>query len=260
MPFAQNQHLNLYYEIEGSGPPIVLAHGLTGSIDYWHSYGYVTALREQYTVILFDARGHGRSDKPHEPAAYDHQLMVSDILAVVDAVGIGRFHYWGYSMGGYIGYALAQQAPERLLTLISGGTDPYYQPDPDGDLGPLHAIFQRSAQEGSDYMVAEIRALFGAISPQYEARLRTLDPQAMAAYLAQARLRQGISEMVANMSLPVLLYSGEEDDCFQSNQIIAPHMANARFFSLPGLNHVSASAATAQIMPHVLSFLASYSG
>jgi pimeloyl-ACP methyl ester carboxylesterase len=61
--------------------------------------GYVEALRPDYQLILVDARGHGASDKPHEPAAYALSLRVSDIVAVLDALHLSTAHFWGYSMG-----------------------------------------------------------------------------------------------------------------------------------------------------------------
>ena len=53
MPFASNQGTRIDYEVEGQGPPIVLAHGLTGSISFWRGYGYVDRLQDKYSVILF---------------------------------------------------------------------------------------------------------------------------------------------------------------------------------------------------------------
>ena len=64
MPFATNNGLRIHYQIEGSGPPLVLQHGFTGSINGWRRYGYVEALAGDYRVVLVDARGHGQSDKP----------------------------------------------------------------------------------------------------------------------------------------------------------------------------------------------------
>ena len=70
MPYVSNQGVRIYYEIEGSGPPIVLAHGISGSLEDWREVGWVESLRDRYRLILVDARGHGRSDKPHDPGAY----------------------------------------------------------------------------------------------------------------------------------------------------------------------------------------------
>jgi pimeloyl-ACP methyl ester carboxylesterase len=103
----------------------VLQHGFTDSLESWYEFGYVSALKPDYRLILLDARGHGGSEKPHEPAAYEDQLNVADILAVLDTLHIATAHFFGYSMGGWIGFALAKYAPERVSSLIIGGRHPY---------------------------------------------------------------------------------------------------------------------------------------
>jgi len=92
MPFAKNQDIKIYYEVEGQGPPIILAHGVTGNTTFWTGYGYVDQLKDKFTVIIFDARGHGQSDKPHDVESYDSQLMVGDVMAIMDALGIAETH------------------------------------------------------------------------------------------------------------------------------------------------------------------------
>ena len=56
-----------HYRVEGDGQPLVLQHGFTDSLETWYDTGYVNGLKRQYWLILIDARGHGASDKPHEP-------------------------------------------------------------------------------------------------------------------------------------------------------------------------------------------------
>jgi pimeloyl-ACP methyl ester carboxylesterase len=69
-----------------------------------------------------DARGHGKSDKPHEPEQYSMKHMTHDVVAVLDELGITRANFWGYSMGGRIGLALGKYAPDRFSSLIIGGS------------------------------------------------------------------------------------------------------------------------------------------
>ena len=78
MPDADNNGLRIYYEVEGDGPPLVLAHGFTTSLEGWRTNGYAEALSPSFQLVMFDARGHGRSDKPHTPAAYTQTLMAGD--------------------------------------------------------------------------------------------------------------------------------------------------------------------------------------
>ena len=71
MPYAQSNEVEIFYETVGEGYPIVLQHGLTGNLDGWYGrareVNYVEALQDKYKVVLVDARGHGKSGKPHAP-------------------------------------------------------------------------------------------------------------------------------------------------------------------------------------------------
>ena len=123
---AQDRYLNadgvrLRYIDQGTGQPVVLVHGLGNSVETWTSSGIVQALASSYRVIAFDERGHGRSDKPHDPRAYGRE-MTNDIVRVLDQLGIGRAHIVGYSLGGHLVSQLLTLHPERFLsaTLIAG--------------------------------------------------------------------------------------------------------------------------------------------
>jgi len=258
MPFANNQGTNIYYEVEGQGQPIILAHGLTGNITFWTSFGYVDRLKDKYSVILFDARGHGKSDKPHEAKSYDHQLMVGDVIAVMDSVGVPRAHYWGFSMGGLTGLGVAKHFPQRLLSLVLGGTAPGAPSDKADEPGPLLKIFRQGTEEGVDVVIENIRALAGSITPQYEERLRGLDLQAMAAAMEYFQYQQPNQENdVLQIELPCLFYAGEADEeAHNFGKEVASKMTNVRYFALPGLNHFGSGSAADQVVPQVLSFLA----
>ena len=69
MLYAHNQGVRIHFTVEGEGPPLVLQHGFASSLQTWYITGYVEALQSDYQLILVDARGHGGSDKPHDPAA-----------------------------------------------------------------------------------------------------------------------------------------------------------------------------------------------
>ncbi|MDQ1279064.1 MAG: hypothetical protein QG670_324 [Thermoproteota archaeon] len=108
MPYVSNHGVRIHYEVEGQGPPLVLQHGLSSSLDAWRRNGYVMGLNPEYKLILVDARGHGESGKPYDLQAYSADLMTDDIVAVLDDLGVEKANYWGYSMGGAIGYQLAK--------------------------------------------------------------------------------------------------------------------------------------------------------
>jgi pimeloyl-ACP methyl ester carboxylesterase len=131
-------------------------------------------------------------------------------------------------------------------------------PDESDEPSPLLENFERGLTEGTEALVEGMRWLFGSIPPQHEERLRGLDLQAMVAYLDPTRRRASHVDALPQMGLPCLLYAGEQDrNAHQNGPAAARQMPDARFVSLPGLNHVGAAAAVDLIMPHVLAFLAS---
>ncbi len=125
MPEARsNDGVKIHYEVEGDGPPLLLQHGFSGSLLGWRDAGYVDALRSSYRLMLVDGRGHGQSDKPHDVESYAPQRRVDDVLAVLNAEGVERSSYWGYSMGGRMGYGMLSLAADRLNAAVIGGMHP----------------------------------------------------------------------------------------------------------------------------------------
>ena len=125
MPFVINDGVQIRFEVEGSGPPLLLHIGYFLCLEDWAVHGYVAALADRYRLVLLDPRGQGQSDAPRTPGAYTLDNRVSDVLAVLDAAGIDKTFFWGYSMGGNIGYALGASAPDRLASLVIGGAAPF---------------------------------------------------------------------------------------------------------------------------------------
>ena len=75
MPFVNNDGVRIHYHVEGNGPPLVLMHGWSNSLEYWRDFDYVDELKSDYRLILVYARGHGRSNVPRPNEAYDTKLM-----------------------------------------------------------------------------------------------------------------------------------------------------------------------------------------
>ena len=120
--FTSFDGTKLFFLEEGDGPPVVLLHGLTSSTDgNWRRPGIWNALLDAgKRVIGLDARGHGRSDKPHDPRAYEREAMVRDVASLFDHVGLGTADLVGYSMGAFTAIRFAAQ-DTRVRRLVLGG-------------------------------------------------------------------------------------------------------------------------------------------
>ena len=108
------------YDVTGRGPAIMLLHGGWRTRQDWHEFGYVDRLRDQFTVISMDFRGHGESSKPTTSAAYTIDAMCADMVAVAEACSVDQFAIWGFSYGGNVGRFLAARS-ERVRKMIIMG-------------------------------------------------------------------------------------------------------------------------------------------
>jgi pimeloyl-ACP methyl ester carboxylesterase len=115
--------VRIHWMEAGAGVPVVLLHGYTSCCDAgWFANGVAKELARDHRVIGIDARGHGRSEKPHDPARYPGDRMPADVIEVLDHLGVGKAHFHGYSMGGGIVAHLLARRPDRFITASFGGS------------------------------------------------------------------------------------------------------------------------------------------
>jgi pimeloyl-ACP methyl ester carboxylesterase len=246
MPYVGNSGVQIHFEVEGSGPPLVLQHGLTQCTVDWVECGYVAALRPHFRVITIDARGHGQSDKPHDGASYDLSRRVSDITTVLDTLNVARTHYWGYSMGGYIGLGLAKFCPDRLDHLVIGGQHPYARDQ---------SVFRgwvRAAMMGGKSLGDAIAATDTSMTESYRKRLRTVD---LSALLAATPDRETMEEILPNIAAPCFLYVGEKDPILTQVRSAAALVPSARLLTIPGLTHLGTFNESHLVLREVTEFL-----
>jgi pimeloyl-ACP methyl ester carboxylesterase len=229
VPYADNAGVRIHYETEGTGPALVLQHGIMQCVEDWYEFGYVDALRARYRLILVDARGHGQSDKPHDAASYALASRVADVVAVIDAVGVERAHFWGYSMGAFIGFGMAKYARHRVNALVIGGQHPFAR-----NQEALRQMMHEGISRGGDAFVAIFEKAEGPISDAYAARLRTGDFEA---YLAMVLDPGSMEDMLPTMAMPCCVYAGEADPACSLARSASQQIPSSRFFALAGLSY-----------------------
>src|ERR1700761_4722674 len=127
MPLLDRDGVKIHYDVEGAGPALILTHGYSSTGDMWA--GQVPVLKDDFTVITWDMRGHGRSDYPEDQAAYSEEATVADMAALLDAVGAKDAIVGGLSLGGYMSLAFHRAHPDRTRALLIIDTGPGYKKD-----------------------------------------------------------------------------------------------------------------------------------
>ncbi len=243
MPYVTNAGVRLHYRTEGAGPPLFMQHGFTDSLETWYELGYVEGLKQDYRLILLDARGHGHSQKPHDSDAYSMAIMASDVLAVLDAEALPSTHFLGYSMGGGIGFALAKHFAERVNSLVLGGAAPYTR-DPALVPPRIEQLRRVGPQWGE------------TLSPALEARLQANDVEALVAVLEGFQEKPGqMDDLPPTMHMPCLLFVGEDDPSVAAVKNCSTEMPNATLVTLPGLNHASTFLHSEIVLTEIRKFL-----
>lgn len=127
MPKLTVQGGEIYYEVHGAGPPLLLISGLGGLASYWRPQ--LPALTDKFQVVLHDHRGTGQSAK--SPGRYSVEQMTADAIGLMDGLGIPAAHVVGHSTGGAIGQTIALKHGRRLKSLVLFATwcrrDPFFE-------------------------------------------------------------------------------------------------------------------------------------
>ena len=232
--FAESRDgLRIAYEVVGQGTPVLLVHGFGSSrAQNWRATAWYKTLGEaSFQVIAMDLRGHGDSDKPHDPAMYSYDLMSSDIMAVVRSAGIIDAHLIGYSMGGHLGIQLLMEHPEIIRKLVIAGVGANYfhqlattrfaiadallAPDPARITDPLQKMFRTFAsQPGKDIV-------------------------ALAACMRGERRFFSAAELAAS-TRPSLVICGENDTTSGPPDALAATLRNGIAVTVSGRDHMSA--------------------
>jgi pimeloyl-ACP methyl ester carboxylesterase len=230
VPHVRANGLDIHYETEGAGPPLILLHGATSSArEDWAAQRPL--FRQGFKLYLVDARGHAGT-KADPDDGFSSDLLVDDVVAFADALGLQTFHMCGFSMGAMTTLLLATRHPERLRTAIVAGIDIVREPrtsvakrlmDPDRiereEPAWAAALERRHGPvQGAGAWKKLLRAIVADIDAQ---QLPT-----------PAELR--------NARLPILLAYGDRDVFVPAEHAVAIHrqLPDSRLLIVPDSGHV----------------------
>ena len=243
--FFDSAGVRIRYKVWGVGEPIVLVHGFTAQIEgNWEAPGVVEALTKEFKVIALDTRGHGKSDKPHDPAAYGSH-MGDDVIRLLDHLGIEQAHVVGYSMGGFLTLDLVTRHPNRFITATIGGAG-FRDQNPPGAMDDLIASLERG--EGITPLIERLTPA-GQPPPdaaQLEAInnlvLATNDPMALAAVLRGLDGLGPNEDAVRAIEVPLLAAVGDLDPLRAAAERLKELLPAVELHLIEGRDHMTAMA------------------
>lgn len=200
--------IKMYYEIYGTGKPLVLLHGNGGSIK-GHTRR-IEYFKQYFQVIAIDSRGHGKStDTSNKQLTYDQ--MANDVSVLMDSLKISNANIWGQSDGGILGLLIAIHHPEKVGKLATFGAN----------LFPgKKAVFTEIDQLVNDTLKV------------------TKDPHTKNLYTLLAHQPNITDKDLQKIKCPVLIMSGDRDAIRLEHSIrIFENIENSNFFVMPGATH-----------------------
>src|SRR6478736_5836549 len=232
MPSFHHGDVEIAYLDEGEGDPILLVHGFASSKNVnWVYPGWMSELRRLgRRVIALDNRGHGESAKLYDSAQYEIAIMASDVIALMDHLGIARADIMGYSLGSRMTAILAREQPQRLRSAIFGGIGIGLI---EGG-GPGESVAVALEVPSLEDVTDPVGRTFRAFADQTRS-----DRRALAACLRGSR-RLMTRDEAAAINVPVLIAVGTSDEIAGSAQALGKLIPGAEVLDIPNRDHMRA--------------------
>jgi pimeloyl-ACP methyl ester carboxylesterase len=232
MAYFDSNGVKIHYQEFGAGDPVMLVHGFASTADGNWGELWFSTLAKHYRVIALDCRGHGKSDKPHDPAAYGGETMGDDVIRLLDHLGIRRTLLMGYSMGGRISLGLLAHHPERLRAVVLGGIGANAAAirDPARRRRIVDALLAADGSQVTDEVGRQFR-LFAEANHN--------DLKALGACMGGHQPEFSL-DAYANNRVPVLLVIGTKDTLVGSAEPLQAAIKGSRLVKLEGRDHLTA--------------------
>ena len=250
MPTARVDGVNLYYEAEGAGQPLVFVHEFAGDHRSWHPQ--VRFFSRRYRTIAFNARGYPPSDVPEGAEAYSQDRAAEDIRGVLDALKIPKAHVCGLSMGGYATLHFGLKHPDRALSLVVAGAGYGSAPgEREKFLRDSEAVVKRFEDDGMAktadfYAKGPTRVQLMDKDPhswrEFHRQLAEGSARGHALTQRGVQLRRpsimDLGERMEKLEVPTLIMTGDEDDpCLEPAIFMKRKIPTSGLVVLPKSGH-----------------------
>ena len=233
MPILTRDGIDLYFEVHGSGPALLLTHGYSATAEMWT--GQIESLAADHTLITWDMRGHGRSDSPAAPQAYSAELTVADMAALLDHVDASSAIVGGLSLGGYMSLAFHLAHPERVRALLIIDTGPGFKNDEAraGWNTYANTVAEDFAQQG-------LASLADRSVEQATASHSDPNGLVLAARYMLTQQNADVIESLPSIGVPSLVLVGSNDEPFlNATEYMAAKIPGATKVVIPDAGHAS---------------------
>jgi len=225
--------VNIYYEVHGSGPVILLTHGYSATAQMWKCQ--IEPLTKKNTLVTWDMRGHGQSDYPADQSAYSEEATVGDMAAILDAVGARKAIIGGLSLGGYMSLAFYRTHPERTNALLIIDTGPGFKKD-----DARETWNKRARETGERYDKEGLAVLKSGSAERAYAVHRSADGLANAARGMLAQKNSAVIESLPNIKVPSIVIVGSNDTPFlAASDYMAAKIPGCKKAVIPNAGHAA---------------------
>ena len=247
MPFARAaDKVRIYYEAHGSGTPLVLAYGISGNVEMWDVNR--DALAARHRLILWEPRGHARSDSPEDPAKYSFERWVFDLKAVLDHLRIRKAHVGGLSLGAGIATRFALRFPARVRSLVvTNSSSAAGLPLSVENLVMRARSIEVTLTKGMDAMaeyamaanpnLSERLALDPGARAEFYEEYRRLSPIGYANSLRALIAMDHITDQLRRLRMPVLLIGADRDPSLEPMKAMHRRVRGSRLVVLSPASH-----------------------
>jgi len=266
MPYAKtDDRVRIYYEEHGAGFPLVLAYGIGGNTQMWDTN--VEALSAKYRLVLWDPRGHAKSDSPPDPAKYSFTRWALDLRDLLDHLKIRRAYVGGLSMGGGIATRFALLYPKRVVALIvTNSSSASGLPLSVDNLVMRAQSIKVTLEQGMEAMadfamqhnpnVAGRLALDPNAKTEFYAEYQALTPIGYANALRALIAMDHITDRLPTIRVPTLLIGGDQDPSLEAMKVMHKKIRASKLVVLSPAGHFGNRDQPAAWNQVVLDFLA----
>jgi len=267
--FRTGDRVRIYFEEHGDGTPLALAYGIGGNADLWDVN--VEALAARYRVVLWEPRGHARSDSPADPARYSFHRWALDLRDLLDHLNIRRAHVGGLSLGAGIATRFALLYPARVRSLlVTNSSSAAGLPLSVDNLVMRARSIQITLSEGMDAMaefsmtanpnVAARLALDPSSKEEFYAYYRRLTPIGYANALRALLAMDYITDQLPEIKAPTLLIGGDKDPSLEPMKVMHRKVRGSKLVVLSPASHFANRDQPAAWNRAALEFLAGVDG